>query len=312
MNLDDAVIVIAGAGGGAGSAVSTRLAATGATVVLAGNTAAALEPVAAEIAAAGGYSRSDVVDLLDETATQKWAGSLLEQYGRVDGLVHLVGGWRGGKGITEADLADWDWLSGLLVRTVQHTSRAFHDALLASPYGRFALVSAVEASRPTAKNASYAAAKAAAEAWTLALANSFKDSAAAATILVVKALVTPEMRAAKPESTFNGFTDVAELADVVAELWAKPTFDEGFTYLTYDAAEVLVSRRVRTIGIDYLSIERFGSKDFAVHKLLLGHGVPIIEGLDLRAIAAGSYTLVCLPVNLQGVDGAPARAILMQ
>lgn len=97
-----------------------------------------------------------------------------------------------------------------------------------------------------------------------------------------------------------------------SELWAKPTFDEGFTYLTYDAAEVLVSRRVRTIGIDYLSIERFGSKDFAVHKLLLGHGVPIIEGLDLRAIAAGSYTLVCLPVNLQGVDGAPARAILMQ
>ncbi len=97
-----------------------------------------------------------------------------------------------------------------------------------------------------------------------------------------------------------------------SELWAKPGFDEGFTYLTYDAAELLVSRRVRTVGIDYLSIERFGSRDFAVHKLLLGHGVPIIEGLDLRAISAGAYTLVCLPLNLQRVDGAPARAILMQ
>jgi arylformamidase len=97
-----------------------------------------------------------------------------------------------------------------------------------------------------------------------------------------------------------------------SELWAKPQFDEGFTYLTYDAAELLVSRGVRTVGIDYLSIERFGSEDFAVHKLLLGHGVPIIEGLDLRAVGAGSYALVCLPLNLQHVDGAPARAILMQ
>ena len=97
-----------------------------------------------------------------------------------------------------------------------------------------------------------------------------------------------------------------------SERWAKPHFDEGFTYLTYDGAELLVSRGVRTVGIDYLSIERFGSKDFAVHKLLLGHGVPIIEGLDLRAVGAGSYTLVCLPLNLQHVDGAPARAILLQ
>jgi len=82
--------------------------------------------------------------------------------------------------------------------------------------------------------------------------------------------------------------------------------------LTLDAAQLLVSRGVRTVGIDYLSIERFGSKDFAVHKHLLGHGVPIIEGLDLRAVGAGSYALVCLPLNLQHVDGAPARAILLQ
>ena len=136
--------------------------------------------------------------------------------------MHLVGGWRGGKSITDADLADWDWLAGLLVSTVQNTTRAFHDQLKNSPLGRFVLVSAAEASRPTAKNASYAAAKAAAEAWTLAVADSFRGSEAAATIVVVKALVTPAMREAKPDAAFKGYTDVMDLADTIVGLWDKP------------------------------------------------------------------------------------------
>lgn len=97
-----------------------------------------------------------------------------------------------------------------------------------------------------------------------------------------------------------------------SELWSRPGFQEDFTYVTRDAAEYLLERGVKTLGMDYLSIEQFGSATFEVHKLLLGRRVLIIEGLDLRAVAAGAYTLVCLPLNLQGVDGAPARAILMQ
>ena len=95
-------------------------------------------------------------------------------------------------------------------------------------------------------------------------------------------------------------------------LWERPGFQEGFTYLTADAAEYLVERRVKTIGIDYLSIERFGSQSFPVHRILLGNGVLVIEGLALGAIGAGSYLLSCLPLNLEGVDGAPARAVLMR
>lgn len=97
-----------------------------------------------------------------------------------------------------------------------------------------------------------------------------------------------------------------------SERWALPGFQEDFAYLTRDAAELLVERGVKTIGWDYLSIEQFGSKTFEVHKRLLGEGVLIIEGLDLRAIAAGSYLLACLPLKLEGVDGAPARAVLMR
>jgi NADP-dependent 3-hydroxy acid dehydrogenase YdfG len=218
MSLHDAVVVVAGAGGGAGAAVVRRLASVGAVVVTADRSLESTESLVAEIPAIHPYA----VDLLDEVATNAWAQSVAAEFGRVDGVVHLVGGWRGGKGITEADLADWDFLSGLLVRTVQHTTRAFHDHLRASPIGRFVLVSAAEASRPTAKNASYAAAKAAAEAWTLAVADSFRGSQAAATIIIVKALVTPQMRAAKPDAAFTGYTDVADLAEAIVSRWGPP------------------------------------------------------------------------------------------
>lgn len=97
-----------------------------------------------------------------------------------------------------------------------------------------------------------------------------------------------------------------------SERWGKAGFQKDFVYLTRDAAELLVARGVKTVGWDYLSIEQFGSQTFEVHKLLLGRGILIIEGLDLRAIEPGSYQLACLPLKLEGVDGAPARAVLMR
>jgi NADP-dependent 3-hydroxy acid dehydrogenase YdfG len=221
--LQDAVVVVAGAGGGAGGAAVRQLAAAGATVVMADTSVERLDPIAESVAAAGsGAAVGYAVDLLDEAVTGAWARSIVEKFGRVDGVVHLVGGWRGGKGIVESDLADWSLLSDLLIRTVQHTSRGFHDALLAAPAGRYVLISAAAASRPTADNAAYAAAKAAAEAWTLAVGDSFRGSSAAATVLVVKALLTPAMREAKPEGKFTGFTDVEDLASEIVALWDKP------------------------------------------------------------------------------------------
>jgi arylformamidase len=93
--------------------------------------------------------------------------------------------------------------------------------------------------------------------------------------------------------------------------WAAPSFQRDFTYLTKDAADLLVERGVRAVGIDYLSIEQFGSPDFPVHHRLLGEGVFVIEGLDLGAVTPGRYTLVCLPLKFPDLDGAPARAILL-
>jgi arylformamidase len=93
--------------------------------------------------------------------------------------------------------------------------------------------------------------------------------------------------------------------------WEKPDFQRDFVYLTLDGAALLVERGIRAVGIDYLSIEEFGSSDFPVHHCLLGAGVFVIEGLDLRAVEPGRYTLVCLPLKFPDLDGAPARAVLL-
>ena len=221
------VIVVAGAGGAAGPPLVERLAGAGATVVAAGSNRDRIDAVVADITmrVPFGRVRASVVDLLDEQATREWATLVENEHGRVDGLVHLVGGWRGGAGIVDADLADWNWLNDRLVRTLQHTSRAFHDAIKASLRGRLVLISTVQTSAPAATSASYAAAKAAAETWTLAVADSFKDSDAAAVILQITALLTPAMRAARPEATFAGYTPVDELADTIHDLWLAPAIE---------------------------------------------------------------------------------------
>ncbi len=91
-------------------------------------------------------------------------------------------------------------------------------------------------------------------------------------------------------------------------------FRKDFTYITPDAAKVLVDWNVKLVGIDYLSVEKFDSEDFLTHITLLEKEVVIIEGLDLREVPAGDYELICLPLKIIGGtgDGAPARTILKE
>ena len=197
-------IVVVGAGSAAGRAVVDALVASGQSV-------AAVDLRVPEIEGTTGYA----VDATDHSAVEALAEQIRET-GPVTGLVHLIGGWRGGKGFTDNSDADWDFLSAMLIDTLRHTTRAFHDDLVASQ-GRVVIVSAEAAGKPTAGNANYATAKAAAEAWMQALADSFGDSGAAAVTLVVKALLTPQMREESPERKFPGYTDVADLGTAIAE-----------------------------------------------------------------------------------------------
>ncbi len=94
-------------------------------------------------------------------------------------------------------------------------------------------------------------------------------------------------------------------------LWSHPGFVEDYASLTEDGADYLVGIGIRLIGIDYLSIEPFEG-DGAIHQKLLEHGIVILEGLNLNGVVRGIYELICLPIKIQGGDGAPARAILRQ
>src|SRR5687768_1228185 len=94
-------------------------------------------------------------------------------------------------------------------------------------------------------------------------------------------------------------------------LQKQPEFVKDYTYVAPDGAQHLVDLEVELVGVDYLSVEQFRSGHHRTHRTLLGDSVVIIEGLALAAVPPGEYQLICLPLKLRGLDGAPARGILI-
>ena len=92
--------------------------------------------------------------------------------------------------------------------------------------------------------------------------------------------------------------------------WMDSAFHTDFAYVAPDAAQLLADAGVVLVGVDYISAEQFGAPAPRTHQILLGHGIPIVEGLDLRAVQAGDYELIVLPLKVRGHEGAPARAIV--
>ncbi|MDQ0756709.1 SDR family oxidoreductase [Arthrobacter sp. B3I4] len=232
---DGVNVLVAGGSSPSGIAVARALRGAGHTVFTVGSDAARIRAAAA---AAGDGVVPLACDLSDPAAVRELQRDLSERAGRIDGVIHLVGGWRGAKGIPDQSDADWEFLERNAVSTLRNVSRAFYDDLAGSDNGRLAIVSSTAVANPTAGGASYAAAKAAAEAWTLAVADGFRraqsgtpdpgvtaepvQQRSAAVIFVVKALVDDAMRAAAPERKFPGFTDVEDLAAAVADLFQAP------------------------------------------------------------------------------------------
>lgn len=93
--------------------------------------------------------------------------------------------------------------------------------------------------------------------------------------------------------------------------WMRsPVFHRDFAYIAPDAAQLMADAGVQLVGIDYISAEQFGAPAPLSHRILLGKGIPIVEGLLLEGIQAGHYDLVVLPMKVAGHEGAPARAVL--
>lgn len=194
-------VVIAGATGASGLAATRALIAAGARVVATGRDPGRLTPLA-ELGA-----RTETVDLTDEDAViglaARLRGDRRGDGAAVDGLLHLVGGWRGGGGLAGQTEADYRALEASFT-ALRHVSRAFDADLRASSAGRLAVVSSTAVARPLAGGANYAAVKAATEAWTRAVAHGYATAArdagqplrAAAVIYRVRALAGLEDRLA--------------------------------------------------------------------------------------------------------------------
>lgn len=217
-SLDGKVVAIAGAAGGLGPSVAARLAEAGASLALTDVDQGRLDELAAQLALPEERCDARTTDLLDGDAARAWADSLAERFGRIDALCHLVGGWRGGEPLATAALDDYEFLHDLLVRTLQHTTRAFRDQLADGGRGRFVLISSSQAQRPGGKNAAYGAAKAAAESWTLALADDLAHTGATSNIIVVEAILTPRMRLENPGKEYPSFTPAEQIADAISFL----------------------------------------------------------------------------------------------
>ena len=219
-------VLVTGGSGASGIAVAGALASAGHRVSTVGSDQARIA-AAAEKAGDGVTPYTCDLAVLDQV--RKLRDEIAAASGPVDAVIHLVGGWRGAKGIADQSDDDWDFLERGAVTTLRNVSRVFFDDIAASASGRFAMVSSTALDKPAAAVASYVAAKAAAEAWTMAVADGFRRASeagggnAAATVLVVKALVDDELRRAHPERKFPGATDVADLAAAVVRLFGTPS-----------------------------------------------------------------------------------------
>jgi NAD(P)-dependent dehydrogenase (short-subunit alcohol dehydrogenase family) len=232
-NAGSKVVAIAGATGGLGPSVVRAFAQSGATLSLVDRDLTKLQSLVESLDQSTPHHCAEV-NLLDESEARAWAAQIVERYGRVDALLHLVGGWRGGKKLAQFDYDDWELLNNLLVKTTWHAIRAFAEPLKTSR-GRFVLVSSPQAQKPSHTNAAYGACKAAGETLALALADEFKGSGATSNIIQVNAILTPQMLAEKPDGDYAKSTRAEDIA-------------AAMLYLCSDAAASMNGQRLALYG----------------------------------------------------------------
>ena len=208
------VAIIAGAGG-AGAAAAASLAAAGYHVVVLNRQVDAAQVITDELTNEGYAAEAHGVDLLDADAVTLLRDDLVARLGRVDVLVHLVGGWRGSPTLDRASVDNWLALSPPIVGTLAVLTAVFVDDIRRSDIGRVFMVTSTAAAKPTGGNIAYASAKAAAEAWMLGVAHVLRDTAASSVTVVVKALLTDEMVSAEPDKAWPGYTHVRDLAAAI-------------------------------------------------------------------------------------------------
>jgi NAD(P)-dependent dehydrogenase (short-subunit alcohol dehydrogenase family) len=180
--------VISGAGSELATVLARVLAAQGANLALLGRNAGKLEAERAALALPETRVLARRVDLADPADAKAAAEAVAAKFGRVDVLLHIVGGWTGGKTLLEADPADLRSMLEQHIWTSFHSVRAFLPRLLANGWGRIIMISSPFAARPNAKGGPYAIGKAGQEALMLTLSQELRGTGVTANLLQAKAI----------------------------------------------------------------------------------------------------------------------------
>jgi NAD(P)-dependent dehydrogenase (short-subunit alcohol dehydrogenase family) len=218
MSLEKRVAVITGATGGLGNTLACELADRGANLAL-----LAIDPDrlasqarSLELPEARVFAKS--VDLLDLKATKSAAQAVLAKYGRIDILLHVVGGWTGGKTLVDAPASDLEFMLNQHVWTTFNVIQAFVPALLRNGWGRVAMITSPYAARPNAKGGPYAVGKAGQEALMQTLSQELIGTGVTANLLQVKTIDGQRKKVSAPSPDNNSWTTPEELTAAILYL----------------------------------------------------------------------------------------------
>jgi NAD(P)-dependent dehydrogenase (short-subunit alcohol dehydrogenase family) len=235
MGLENRVAVITGATGGLGRVVARVLAERGVRLALFSTNAEHLEALARELDLAEARYLTRALDFTVPGAAQAAVESVLEKFHRVDILLHLVGGWAGGKPVVELDTGDVAKMLDQHLWTTIYLAQAFVPHFVANQWGRVIVITSPTASRPAAERAPYAVGKAAQEALMMTLAQELKDTGVTANALVVSTIDVKHERERGRAAHTASWTEPEEIAAAIL-------------YLTSEDARVVNGARIPLYG----------------------------------------------------------------
>jgi NAD(P)-dependent dehydrogenase (short-subunit alcohol dehydrogenase family) len=218
MTLENQVAIITGSVGNLGTATARRFQKAGAKTVLVDRSVDRVREAFKEIADSPNHLLAGGVDLADPASLGKLIEQTIARFGRVDTLVNTVGGYRGGKPVYESDLADWDFLFNINVRTTLLCCRAVIPQMLKQGGGKIINVASRDGLNGSAGYAAYSASKSAVLRLTESLSNELKGSNINVNCVMPGTIDTPQNRAAAPNGDFTKWVPPAAIADVIAFL----------------------------------------------------------------------------------------------
>ena len=218
MNLQNRVTIITGAVGNLGTATARLFQQAGARTVLVDRSPDRVREAFKDIADSPDYLLAGGIDLSDAASLGRLIEQTLAKFGRVDTLVNTVGGYRGGKPVQEADLADWDFLFNINVRTTLLCCRAVIPQMLKQQSGKIINVASRDGLSGSAGYAAYSASKSAVLRLTESLAAELKVSNINVNCIMPGTIDTPQNRAAVPNGDFSKWVEPAAIAEVIAFL----------------------------------------------------------------------------------------------